>query len=39
MYTLCGGISAISGWHNPAVALEPKYLLPMPVRVARMRAS
>ena len=25
MYTLCGGISAISAWHNPDVAFDPKY--------------
>ena len=30
MYVPCGGISATSAWHSPAVALEPNQLWPMP---------
>ena len=29
MYTLCGGISAISALIQPVVPLDPKYRLPM----------
>ena len=35
---LCGGISATSAWHSPAVALEPNQLLPMPPPNVRMGA-
>jgi len=39
IYVSCGGIIAMSGWHNPEVAFEPKYAPPIadPVPPPRIR--